>query len=181
MGGGRRSNQRWLRVACARQDVADTRRGEAYFADLDEAAIIQRWRNEGMSAERAASMVARVDSAMGDCILRLYRSAIDVGREWQPGLAQVNVPGLGFSSVFGDQAVPAAHRRATVGGHKSATTGATRLRPLVSRPPPGRGCCGARGALGRIALERRCLAPAQERREKRQARAPHAAEANPSR
>lgn len=31
---------------------------------------------------------------MGDCILRLYRSALNVGRESQPGLANITAPAL---------------------------------------------------------------------------------------
>jgi pimeloyl-ACP methyl ester carboxylesterase len=33
---------------------------------------------------------------MKDCILRLYRSAVHVGAQWQPGLANVTTPGLVF-------------------------------------------------------------------------------------
>ena len=31
---------------------------------------------------------------MSRCILRLYRSALNVGREWQPGLASITAPTL---------------------------------------------------------------------------------------
>ncbi|WP_315759802.1 alpha/beta fold hydrolase [Sphingomonas sp. Y38-1Y] len=81
--------------------------GEAFFADLDREAILTRWQAEGMSAELAGAMVARIDATMGECILRLYRSAIEVGREWQPDLAKVNAPGLVLHGAD-DQAVPIA-------------------------------------------------------------------------
>lgn len=33
---------------------------------------------------------------MGACILSLYRSALEVGKQWQPNLNQVRAPGLVF-------------------------------------------------------------------------------------
>ncbi len=44
----------------------------------------------------AAETASRMDSLMKDSILRLYRSAVNVGAEWQPELAQVSAPGLVF-------------------------------------------------------------------------------------
>lgn len=68
--------------------------GEAYFADLDRAAMRTRLLEDGSSSADADRIVADVDDCMGDCILRLYRSALDVGREWQPGLANIIAPTL---------------------------------------------------------------------------------------
>ena len=33
---------------------------------------------------------------MGKCVLRLYRSAVEVGKQWQPDLGKVQAPGLVF-------------------------------------------------------------------------------------
>lgn len=68
--------------------------GEAYFADLDRAAMRTRLLEDGSSSAEADRIVADVDDRMGDCILRLYRSALNVGREWQPGLANITAPTL---------------------------------------------------------------------------------------
>ncbi|MFD6193487.1 alpha/beta fold hydrolase [Streptomyces sp. NPDC060275] len=45
------------------------------------------------AAERTA---ARVDGPMKDSILGLYRSALTVGAEWEPGLARVGAPSMVF-------------------------------------------------------------------------------------
>lgn len=47
----------------------------------------------GVPRERAVAMT-RVDRTMADCILALYRSAVDVGREWGPEFRAVPAPGL---------------------------------------------------------------------------------------
>jgi pimeloyl-ACP methyl ester carboxylesterase len=47
----------------------------------------------GVPAERAA-LIAQVDETMADSILRLYRSAVDVGKEWAPDFENVPKPGL---------------------------------------------------------------------------------------
>ena len=49
---------------------------------------------EGWSPEAAAAAAADVDDTMKGCILDLYRSAVDVGAEWGPGLDDVTTPGL---------------------------------------------------------------------------------------
>ena len=48
----------------------------------------------GVPAADAADTAARVDSTMKCCILALYRSAVNVGREWSGDLARVTAPGL---------------------------------------------------------------------------------------
>ncbi|MEW6125914.1 MAG: alpha/beta hydrolase [Acidobacteriota bacterium] len=42
----------------------------------------------------AAEAAQYIDATMKDCILKLYRSAIQVGAEWQAELAHVEAPGL---------------------------------------------------------------------------------------
>ena len=54
---------------------------------------------EGLAAAGVPPAIARetarfVDGTMKDCILRLYRSAINVGAEWQPDLEKVRRPAL---------------------------------------------------------------------------------------
>jgi hypothetical protein len=39
------------------------------------------------------SQLTKVDRAMADCILALYRSAVDVGAEWSPDFVDINAPG----------------------------------------------------------------------------------------
>lgn len=46
--------------------------------------------------ELAEEMAGRVDGPMRDSILRLYRSAVTMGAEWEPDLAQVSAPSLVF-------------------------------------------------------------------------------------
>ena len=39
-------------------------------------------------------MAGAVDRTMADCILDLYRSAVDVGKEWSPDFRDIGKPGL---------------------------------------------------------------------------------------
>jgi pimeloyl-ACP methyl ester carboxylesterase len=47
----------------------------------------------GIPRERAVAMTG-LDSTMAECILALYRSAVDVGREWGPEFRDIPAPGL---------------------------------------------------------------------------------------
>jgi pimeloyl-ACP methyl ester carboxylesterase len=47
----------------------------------------------GVPHEEAMKM-AGLDRTMADCILALYRSAVDVGREWAPDFRDIPKPGL---------------------------------------------------------------------------------------
>jgi pimeloyl-ACP methyl ester carboxylesterase len=47
-------------------------------------------------AEPAEEMVRHVDGPMKDSILKLYRSALMVGAEWEPALANVSASALVF-------------------------------------------------------------------------------------
>ena len=65
---------------------------------------------EGFAAAgvpRAAADVAgrHIDDRMKACILTLYRSAVDIGREWQPGVETITRPALvfwGADDPYGD-------------------------------------------------------------------------------
>jgi pimeloyl-ACP methyl ester carboxylesterase len=48
----------------------------------------------GVPAEQALMMAGWPDKTMADCILALYRSAVDVGREWSGELERVPAPGM---------------------------------------------------------------------------------------
>jgi pimeloyl-ACP methyl ester carboxylesterase len=70
--------------------------GEQWMHDLDEGELSHQLESYGVPADLASEMVGRMDETMKDCILKLYRSAIDVGDEWEPGLANITSPGLVF-------------------------------------------------------------------------------------
>ena len=48
----------------------------------------------GVPAASARETVRFFDDTMKDCILRLYRSAVNVGREWQAGVETIRRPAL---------------------------------------------------------------------------------------
>jgi pimeloyl-ACP methyl ester carboxylesterase len=48
----------------------------------------------GVPAADARAVADGVDERMKDCILRLYRSAVRVGEEWEDGVARVTRPAL---------------------------------------------------------------------------------------
>jgi pimeloyl-ACP methyl ester carboxylesterase len=52
----------------------------------------------GVPDEYASEMARHLDATMGRAILALYRSAVDVGTEWGPGVDAVEGPGLVIES-----------------------------------------------------------------------------------
>lgn len=69
--------------------------GEAVMAAMsDAAALADGLTAGGVPAEDAAAVAAHVDATMQACILRLYRSAIRVGEEWEDGVARITRPAL---------------------------------------------------------------------------------------
>lgn len=48
----------------------------------------------GVPADRAVTLAGWGDEVMAQCILDLYRSAVDVGREWGPDFKDIPKPGL---------------------------------------------------------------------------------------
>jgi pimeloyl-ACP methyl ester carboxylesterase len=70
--------------------------GERYMANLDRGKFAQLIIDDGVSEDKAKETVDHVDDTMKDCILRLYRSAVQVGEEWEPGLANITTPSLVF-------------------------------------------------------------------------------------
>jgi pimeloyl-ACP methyl ester carboxylesterase len=48
----------------------------------------------GVPPDAAEETARHVDTAMKQCILRLYRSAVNVGAEWQPDVEKIRRPAL---------------------------------------------------------------------------------------
>ena len=71
-------------------------KGEQWMRELDSGKFSQQLQELGVPPEIAPAMASRVDERMKQVILRLYRSALHVGQEWQPDLAKVTSPGLVF-------------------------------------------------------------------------------------
>lgn len=53
----------------------------------------------GVPEADAAAMAGHLDATMGAAILALYRSAIDIGSEWGPGIDAIDGPGLVIASL----------------------------------------------------------------------------------
>jgi len=53
----------------------------------------------GVPPSGATTMAEGMDATMGDAILKLYRSATDVGNEWGPGIDSIAAPGLLIQSM----------------------------------------------------------------------------------
>ena len=68
--------------------------GEAVMAAMTPEALAEGLPAAGVPPAAAAEAARHVDAQMKDCILRLYRSAIHVGAEWQPDIERVTRPGL---------------------------------------------------------------------------------------
>lgn len=63
--------------------------GERWMRELDLDAFAEQLAGFAMPVDDARRSVRFIDDTMKDCILRLYRSAVQVGREWEPGLTGV--------------------------------------------------------------------------------------------
>ena len=70
--------------------------GEKWFKELNPAAVTNFMAEAGLPFELAREAVSHIDQTMAECILCLYRSALDVGTQWQPDLNKVCAPGLVF-------------------------------------------------------------------------------------
>ena len=71
--------------------------GEEFFDQQLSASVEERaaiFELSGVPHERAVVLAAGVDRTMTDCVLPLYRSAVDVGKEWGPDFVDVPIPGL---------------------------------------------------------------------------------------
>ena len=79
--------------------------GERWMADLDPAGFARQLASNGVPPAAARETARRMDETMKACILRLYRSAVRVGAEWEADLARVTAPSLVFWGAQ-DPAVP---------------------------------------------------------------------------
>jgi pimeloyl-ACP methyl ester carboxylesterase len=70
--------------------------GEKWMRDLNPSDLAAFMAKSGLPPGQAKETVERIDDTMKQSILRLYRSAVEVGKEWQPDLAKASSPGLVF-------------------------------------------------------------------------------------
>jgi pimeloyl-ACP methyl ester carboxylesterase len=68
--------------------------GERMMDGLTPEAIKATLVAAGVPAADAAEAAKNVDSTMKQCILKLYRSAVKVGSEWEGDLGKISAPGL---------------------------------------------------------------------------------------
>jgi pimeloyl-ACP methyl ester carboxylesterase len=68
--------------------------GENVMQTMTPEAIIPTFVNDGMPEAIAREITERIDDRMKAAILPLYRSAVNVGKEWGPALDGVSRPGL---------------------------------------------------------------------------------------
>ena len=66
--------------------------GEKFMRELDEESFSVVLQSLEVSAASAATIAQHVDDRMKDSILRLYRSAVHVGHDWQPDLSRIQCP-----------------------------------------------------------------------------------------
>jgi pimeloyl-ACP methyl ester carboxylesterase len=68
--------------------------GEAIVELMAGETMVEGLVGIGVPAADAAGVVACIDARMRECILGLYRSAVNVGEEWEDGVAAITRPGL---------------------------------------------------------------------------------------
>ena len=68
--------------------------GERAMDRTNADALAKALTGAGVPADDAREAGAYLDETMKRCILRLYRSAVNVGAEWRPDLARITAPGL---------------------------------------------------------------------------------------
>jgi pimeloyl-ACP methyl ester carboxylesterase len=68
--------------------------GEQVMAGFTEDALVAAIAPEGVPEGKAREMAKRVDDRMKAAVLPLYRSAVNVGKEWGPDLDGMQRPGL---------------------------------------------------------------------------------------
>jgi len=68
--------------------------GEAMMEAMTPDAMAAGLPAAGVPADEARAIADRIDEPMKRCILRLYRSAIHVGEEWEDGVAAITRPAL---------------------------------------------------------------------------------------
>jgi pimeloyl-ACP methyl ester carboxylesterase len=109
--------------------------GEQWMADLDLEAFAASLNEAQMPRDAADESVRHLDATMRASILALYRSAIEVGAEWKPGLSDVTAPALVIWGLD-DPFLP--HRFADELGSATRARAVYKLRsshwPMIERP-----------------------------------------------
>ncbi len=85
--------------------------GELFMAITPAFALRRAMIGGGVPAGDAAQAAARIDRTMKAAILKLYRSAVQVGAEWSRGVEDVRVPGLVLWGLADPYAPPDIGRR----------------------------------------------------------------------
>ena len=96
--------------------------GEQWMQALTPASFAEILVQVGFPSDLASETASRLDAAMADSILRLYRSAVNVGAEWQPDLSAIHTPGqviwgrndMACPVAFGEELGHDAHARRVV-------------------------------------------------------------------
>jgi pimeloyl-ACP methyl ester carboxylesterase len=86
-------NYEWHRLAKIWQTPEE---GEKFMSETDEPSWSKMLQSLGIDAATANETASRVDGCMKDCILKLYRSAVHVGHEWEASLAAIKMPAMIF-------------------------------------------------------------------------------------
>ena len=68
--------------------------GEQFMQAMTPATAGPALTAAGIPADKVGVIVAALDDTMKDCILKLYRSAVDVGNEWGPDLPKAPKTGM---------------------------------------------------------------------------------------
>jgi pimeloyl-ACP methyl ester carboxylesterase len=74
--------------------------GEAFMQGMTADAIVPIFVADGVPGDAAREVASRIDDRMKASILPLYRSAVNVGKEWGPDLDSVQRPGM---LIFGEK------------------------------------------------------------------------------
>ncbi|MGV9645102.1 alpha/beta fold hydrolase [Streptomyces sp. NPDC003514] len=75
----------------------DRVQGDRYMAELRAEPFAEEVASGfDVPLDLARDMASRVDEPMKDAVLRLYRSALTMGAEWEPGLSAVSAPSVVF-------------------------------------------------------------------------------------
>jgi pimeloyl-ACP methyl ester carboxylesterase len=68
--------------------------GENVMQSMTADAVVPTFVNDGMPEATAREIAQRIDDRMKAAILPLYRSAVNVGKEWGPDIDGISKPGL---------------------------------------------------------------------------------------